>query len=275
MKETIFLNGQFVDSKEAGISVLTPGFLFGYGLFETMRAYRNRIVYFDMHMKRILQASRLIGIKPYYNEGELKAVINKAVQLNGASDSYVRLTLWKSDGKAGILVIVRQYLAFSPKKYLAGFRGCVSEFRQGENSFLPGIKSTSRVMLELAYTLAKERKFDEAVILNNRGYIAEASRSNIFFIKGKELFTPALACGCLKGITRQVIFDLARKYNIGVNEGEFTLADLYKAEGAFLTNSLMGVMPLVSVEKISIGKAGRLTKFLINKYNLLVEGGQI
>jgi branched-subunit amino acid aminotransferase/4-amino-4-deoxychorismate lyase len=216
-----------------------------------------------------MESSRLIGIKPYYNDGEIKAVIRKAVKLNGSNDSYVRLTLWKSEGRDGILIIVREYSPYPLKKYLAGLRACVSKFRQGENSFLSGIKTTSRVILELAYACAKEKRFDEAIILNNRGYIAEASRSNIFFVKGNELFTPSLACGCLKGITRQVIFDLAGKYNIRVNEGEFTPGDLYNAEEVFLTNSLMGVIPLVSVEKISIGRDALLTRFFINKYNSL------
>jgi len=269
VKETVFLNGQYVNPQEAGISVLNSGFLLGYGLFESMRLYQNKIVYFDQHMKRIMESSRLIGIKPYYNEGKIKEVIRKTVKLNGFSDSYVRLTLWKSDGRDGILVIARQYAPYPFKKYLAGFRACVSNFRQAEKSILSGIKSTSRLMLELAYADAKEKKFDEAIILNNRGYLAEASRCNIFFVKGNELFTPSLACGCLKGITRQVIFDLAGKCGLCVNEGEFTPGDLYNADEAFLTNSLMGVMPLFSVGKTVINRASNLTGVFINKYDLL------
>ncbi len=269
MKETIFLNGKFVNSEEAKISVLNSGFLFGYGLFETMRSYQKRIVYFAWHMKRIMESSRLIGINPPYSIGRLKAVIIETVKLNGSRDTYVRLTLWKTNDYTGILVVAREYAPYPPKKYLAGFRACVSEFRQDENSFFTGIKATCRVMLELAYARAKENRFDEAIILNSRGYIAEVSRGNIFFVKDNELFTPSLECGCLKGITRKVIFDLAMKYNIGLNEGKFTLNDLYHADEAFLTNSLMGVMPLVSMEKISISRAAKLTKFFINKYNLL------
>ncbi len=263
----IFLNGKFVNPEEANVSALSQGFLFGYGLFETMRSYQKRIVYFNQHMRRIMESSRLIGINPSYSIDKIKAIINETVKLNGSCDNYVRLTLWKSDGQAGILVIVREYFPYPFKKYMVGFRACVSKFVQEENSFLSGIKTTSRVMIELAYACAKEKKFDEAVILNSRGYIAEASRSNIFFVKGNELFTPSLACGCLKGITRQAIFDLARERNIIVNEGEFTLNDLYNADEAFLTNSLMGVMPLVSLGKISISRASSLTKFFIAKYN--------
>lgn len=267
MKETIFLNGKFVDPKEANISVLNPGFLLGYGLFETMRLYHNKIIYFGRHIERIRKSSDLLGIPMPYTIGKIKAIINEIVKLNWFCDNYVKLTLWKSDGRAGILVISREYSPYPAKKYQVGFRVCVSKFRQAENSFLSGIKTTSRVMLELAYAFAKEKKFDEALILNGRGYIAEASRSNIFFVKGNELFTPSLACGCLKGITRQAVFDLAGQCNIIVNEGEFTLDDLYNADEAFLTNSLIGIMPLVSVGKIAISRAGRITRLFIAKYN--------
>ncbi len=269
MKETIFLNGKFVSLTEAKVSVLSPGFLLGYGLFETMRSYQGKIVYFEQHLKRLMESSRLIGITPPYSIGKIKAIINETVKLNGSCDNYVRLTLWKSDGQMGNLVIAREYTPFPPRKYLTGFRACVSGLRQAENSFFSGIKATCRVMLELAYTRAKENKFDEAIILNSRGYIAETSRSNIFFVKDNELFTPSLECGCLNGVTRNVIVDLAKAYDIGLNEGKFTLNDLYHADEAFLTNSLMGVIPLVSVEKISISRAAKLTKFFINKYNLL------
>lgn len=267
MQETVFLNGKFVDPQEAGISVFDPGFLLGYGLFETMRSYKDKIVYFSRHMRRIMESSRLIGIKPYCSGNEIKTAINKAVKLNGSGDSYVRLTLWNG----GILVIVRDYSPYSLKKYHVGFNGCISKFRQNENYFLSGIKTVSRVMLELAYSYAKGNKFDEAILLNSRGYLAEASRSNIFFAKGKELFTPSLSCGCLKGITRQAVFDLAEECNIGVNEGEFTLGDLYSADGAFLTNSLMGIMPLASVEQTAISRNSKLTRLFINKYNLLIN----
>lgn len=267
MKETIFLNGKFVNSEEAKVSVLNPGFLCGYGLFETMRAYQKRIVYFDQHMKRIMEASRLIGLTPTYSTGTIKGIINETVKLNGSCDNYVRLTLWKSDGRTGTLVIAREYAPYPPKKYLTGFRACVSSFRQDENSFFSRVKATCRLMLELAYARAKENSFDEAIILNNRGYIAEASRSNVFFVKDNELFTPSLECGCLKGITRKVIFDLAKKYDIALSEGKFTPDDLYNADEAFLTNSLMGVMPLVSVEGISLSGARSLGKFFIAKYN--------
>jgi len=130
-------------------------------------------------------------------------------------------------------------------------------------------------LYQLSLGQAQDKGFDEALILNSRGFIAEAARSNIFLVKGDALFTPTLSCGCLAGITRKVVFDLAKRNNIKIYEGRFILKDLYEADEAFLTNSLMGVMPLVAVEKhlIKKGLRGKITGYFIKKYNSLLKNG--
>jgi branched-subunit amino acid aminotransferase/4-amino-4-deoxychorismate lyase len=273
MKQIVFLNGAFLNLNEAKLPVFSPGFLWGLGLFETMRAYNNRIVYLKEHLKRIKGSSGLVGIELLYSSGELKKIIQKTLALNSIKDAYVRLTLWKSEKRADILVAAKKFNSPSAKKYKTGFRAGVSGIRQDENSFLAKIKSTNRILYELSYRQAKSRGFDEAIIMNNRGYIAEGSRCNIFFSKENEIFTPALSCGCLPGITRRAIFDLAQKYSLRVFEGNFTLRDLSEAEEAFLTNSLIGVMPLSCVEQKNIGKSGcgKLTRFFIERYTSLLR----
>lgn len=273
MKEIIFLNGEFIPQVEAKVSVLTPGFLYGWGLFETMRSYHNRIVYFTQHLIRIKNSCKLMDMKFPYSQAKLKEIIKRTVKINGFKDAYVRLTLWKSDSGTDILIMVRKYQPYSSKKYQNGFRVCICPFRQNENSFFARLKTINYLLYRLAYLEAKDKGFDEAIILNNRGYIADGSRSNIFLVKDKEIFTPALECGCLDGITRRVIFDLAKKHNIRIYEGNFTLQDLYAADEAFLTNSLMGVMPLTSLERETIGKdkCKKLTKFFIGRYHSLLR----
>lgn len=269
----IFLNGKFVPQEEAKLSLLSPGFLYGWGLFETMRATNNKIVYFAAHLARLKKSSRLISLRFPYPPEKLKEIIRKAVKKSGFKDAYIRLTLWKENLGTSSSVIVRKYKPYPPQKYKRGIKVDVSVFRQSENSFFARIKTTNRLLYELSYLEAEKKGFAGSIILNNRGYITEASRSNIFFVKGNELFTPALSCGCLAGITRRVIFDLAYKYNIKVYEGNFTLQDLYRAEEVFFTNSLAGVMPVASInqETIGQGKCGRLTKFFIGKYHCLLK----
>lgn len=273
LKEIIFLNGEFISRDQAKISVLEPGFLYSWGLFETMRSYNNNIVYFDAHLKRIKNSCKLINIRFPYTFDKLKEIIKNTIKMNNFSDAYVRLTLWKAQSSTGTLIIIKKYQPYPSIEYINGFRACISPFRQIENSFLARLKTTNYLFYQLAYAEAKKKKFDEAIILNNRGYIAEGSRSNIFLIKDNELFTPALESGCLNGVTRKVIFDLAEKYKIRISEGKFTLQDLCEADGAFLTNSLIGVMPLTWLEKHSIGKGrvDRITKFFMKKYNSLLK----
>lgn len=195
--------------------------------------------------------------------------------MHGSRDVHVRLVVWTGEGKNNILVMVRKYKPPILKGRYRGFSACVSAFRQTENSFFTRLKTTSRLFYELARQAAKDKGFNEAIILNTRGYLAEGTKSNIFFVKDKGIFTPALSCGCLEGITRKVIFDIARDSKLRVDEGNFTLRDLYEADEAFFTNSLMGVMPLTSLErrKLKAGIPGRLTKFFMRKYNALLENG--
>jgi len=273
MQGIIFLNGKFIPGEQARLPILTPGFLYGWGLFETMRAYNNRIVYFDKHLERLKKSARLLNIRCPYPPAELKDIIQRIVKINGLKDAYVRLTLWKCEEGTDILVAVKKYQPYSSQEYKNGFRACISPFRQNEDSFLAQLKTTNYLLYRLAYTKAREKGFDEAIILNHKGYIAETSRSNLFFIKDKELFTPSLECSCLDGITRRVVFDLAKKYNIKAYEGNFSISDLYACDEVFLTNSLVGIMPLVSVEerRIGLGRSQyKLTRFFREKYKSLL-----
>lgn len=259
---------------EAQLPLITPGFLYGWGLFETMRSYNNKIVYLNEHLARIKNSSKLIKMTFPYSQARLKKIIKETVKINNFKDAYVRLTLWvKSNNLTDTSIIVRRYKPFSAKKYKRGFSCSISLLRLCEDSFLAGLKTTNYLLYQLSYLEAKNKGFDEAIILNNRGYICEGSRSNIFFVKDNEIFTPALECGCLDGITRQVIFDMAKKYNIKIEEGRFTLGNLYEADEAFLTNSLMGVMPLESIEKQLIDGPSKITKFFMKKHELLLKNG--
>jgi len=275
MKEIVFLNGNFCGAAKACIPAEDPGLLQGIGLFETMRSRNRKIVYFDEHLTRIKNSCKLIDLKFPYSVSRLKNIIKKMVEINAVRDARVRLTLWGSKSGTSILVTAKKYNPFSLGKYKTGFTAEVAAFKQNEDSWLSQIKTTNRLYYELCLREAETLGFDEALIVNNSGYIAEATRSNIFLAKNNEIFTPYLKCGCLDGITRKAIFDLAKKYKIKAHEENFTLQDLYYADEAFLTNSLMGVMPLVSVEKnkIANGKRGKLTKVFINKYNLLFKNG--
>lgn len=273
--QIVFLNGKFLKAEQAKVSTLDAGFLYGFGLFETMRSYHCHIVYLDLHLERIRNSCKLMDMKFPYPLNKLKAGIERTVEINNFPDAYVRLSLWKAQRGTDTLILVKKYRPYPAHKYKNGFRACVSRFRQNEDSFLARLKTSNYLLYRLAYLEAKNKGFDEAIILNSRGYIAETSRANIFLVKDKALFTPSLECGCLDGITRRLILNLAKKYRIPVNEGNFTLSDLFNADEVFFTNSLMGIMPLASLERKRLKQRPgqyRLTGFFGKKYKSLLSG---
>lgn len=270
------MNDKFMPAEDARVSVSSPGFFYGWGLFETMRSYNGKIVYLDAHLQRLEEGCLKIGIELKHSAANLKQLVKKAVRINGFKDAYVKLILWKDAPNTGLLILAKNYQPPPLQNYKEGFSAAVSSLRQAESLGLARIKTISRLLYELSLKEADSQGFDEALILNNRGYICEATRSSIFLVKNSELFTPSLDCGCLGGITRKVIFDFAKVHKIKAYECNLTIRDLFEADEAFLTNSLMGVMPLVSVEKQQIGKGAKyfkLTKFFMEKYKYLLKNG--
>jgi len=251
------------------------GLLRGIGLFETMRAYRGNIIYFNQHIARIRSSGKIFGLELPFSTGKIRKIVKRLLALGSLSDARLRLTLWQDDGGSEIMVAASGYKPYPLNKYKQGFSAGIASLRQGQDSFLAQHKTSSRLIYEANFYEAQRRGFDEAIMLNQRGDITEATRSNIFFAKNKTLFTPALDCGCLSGITRRVVGDLAAQYGIELYEGRFTLEDLYAADEAFLTNSLMGIMSLRRVENKYLIKCKtlKITGLFMREYNGLLRRG--
>ena len=246
--------------------------VYEFGLFETLRAYKGKIVYLPQHLFRLRKSSQLLGIKPPCSSRKLMGMIKKTIKTSSFKDIYVKLILLASGDKTDILIIAKEYKPHPGKKYVFGYSAEISKFRQGD-TFLAQIKQLNRFVYERSFEAAKAKGFDEAIILNRQGKLAEGSRTNLFMVKGKEIFTPHLKCGCLPGITRKAIFDLSKKHKIKILEGWFEPEVLFEADEAFLTNSLIGVMPLKKLGRKTIGKgSNRLTRFFMKKYKRLLHG---
>lgn len=235
------------------------------GLFETMRAYHGHIFGLDEHIKRLKDSAKIIGLAITASNQELRLLVNAAVKKNRYKDQRVKLIACKVEGKTNILIEVEKYLAYPAEKYYKGFRAVVSDALQDKSCVNYCVKSLERSFYERAYSKAKAVGADEAIILNTRNQLAEATRSNIFLIQQGRLLTPKISCGCLPGITRRVIIAIAKKNGIKVYEGIFGIPDLDAADEAFLTNSLIGVMPL--------GPVGEITKLFMREYKNLLQKG--
>jgi len=264
----IYLNNKFLFLNNKETELFNSGLLSGYGVFETMRSYKGNIVYLDAHLERLIKSAKLLGLNFNYSKKYLESVVKKSVNIEKFNDSYVKLLAFLGQDKTNIAIIVKRYNPFPEKKYNRGFKIRVSPYQWTPDPQLGRIKTLSRVGLELAYNRARKQGLDEAILLNNKGSIVEGTRTNIFLVKNKKIITPSLECGCLAGITRKVVFDLAKINGIKIIEEKINLKDLLAADEAFLTNSLLGIMPARDYKRKS---RGPVTDFLIQEYKNILE----
>jgi branched-chain amino acid aminotransferase len=288
MEEVIYLNGSLVPRSEAKVSVFDHGFLYGYGLFETMRAYNGRIFLLERHIERLITSAAGIGLNVGLSGTDLGKACTETVIANNLNEARIRLTVTHGEaesfpwadtaGKNTVVITARPYTPFSEEKYRQGFRVGVASLRRNSQSLISGVKSTNYLDNVLAKMEINKDGLDEALMLNEKGYIAECGSSNIFFIGDSGLVTPSKTSGMLPGITRALVIELAGILDIKVAETHVGLSDLNTFQEAFVTNSTMEIMPLVSVRDetgytvtIGNGKPGRITRRLTIAYKERVE----
>ena len=190
-----------------------------------------------MHLKRLRAGLKILGIKtPSIDPSVLKEVWHR----NHLSCGRVRLMVWQEGNQTHVMVVALPLKVSSNKKY----RVCLVKTNRIANDRLADLKSLDYGLFARANTRARAKGFDEALLLNRSGHIFEASRANIFWIKGKVLYTPPLSSGCLNGITRQQVIQHAKSSKIFVKEKNLTPEILKESDAAFLTNSLIGIKPI-------------------------------
>jgi len=288
MIEVIYLNGQLKNRSEAKLSAFDRGFLYGYGLFETMRAYHGHIFRLDSHLTRLRCSAESIGLTHGIlttEEGKqsLKAACLATLEANELGDARIRLTVSAGEGdmtpdsgtcpEPTILIAARTLDPLPPEKYEAGFKAALSFLRRNSQSPLSRLKSTCYLENILARTTARACGHDEAIFLNEQAYLAEGSTTNVFLVSDGELVTPSFESGVLPGIARETVLEIARTSNIKATERVVELKELIEAEEAFFTNSILEVMPLTWFEgkPVGTGKPGRLTRELMAAYRRLVD----
>jgi branched-chain amino acid aminotransferase len=281
MSEMVYLNGSLVPREDARIMALDYGFLYGYGLFETMRAYGGKVFRLEQHLERLTGSAEKLGIK--VDKSVLKDAVVDTIKANGLSDARIRLTVSVGEGSMvpdpascdspTVLVVAGGYRPLPEEVYEKGFRAIVSSVRRKSQSPISAMKSLNYLESMLARREARAAGVDEAICLNEKGMLAEASMSNVFLVAGGILKTPAIECGVLPGITRQAVLELAGKLKIPILEDDITLDELIKAEETFLTNSVIEIMPLTGVDGklIGMGEPGQVTQRLMFAYKEMVE----
>lgn len=275
MKKFVYVDGIFVPKERALISVFDYGLLYGFGVFESMRAYNGRVFKFEEHLKRMKNSAKKVGIK--FDDKKMQGAVIKLLAKNNLKNAYVRATLTYGIGKSRLILDGKQkpaLIVFAEelpkdlrKKQFDGVKVGFSKIRQYSKSSLNSIKSTNYLQTALRKNEAKERRLGDIIILNEKNDVVEASTSNIFMVdKNSTLTTPRIQDGCLPGITRKTIIKMAKKLKTMTIERRVKPRELLKAKEVFMTNSIMEIVPIIQIGKTKI-KKGDLTKKLQEEYN--------
>ena len=268
----VFLDNRTVPESEAVVSVYDHGFLYGDGIYETMRAYGGVVFMLRRHIERLARSASMIGLK-LPEEGKIIDAIYQTLGANDLSEAYIRITVSRGKGPIGLdpglcreptfIVITEQFRGYPVSCREKGMRLILAKTRRNAIEAVdPKIKSLNFLNNILAKKEAKEKGADEAIMLNTAGFLTEGTVCNIFFVGDGVLFTPSTEAGILDGITRGLVIALAREIGIPVEEGMFRPADLFRATEVFFTNTSAEIMPVASVDNVGFRPgevAGRLS----------------
>lgn len=275
----VFLNKGLVDADSAKVSVYDHGFLYGDGIYETMRAYEGVVFMFERHVERLSRSASLIRLS-IPDSGFIRDAVYATIRGNGLANAYVRITVSRGRGPIGLdpglcrtptfVVIAEPFKEYGEELYRDGVRLVIAETRRNHALALnPRIKSLNFLNNIFAKMEAVDKGAYEAIMLNPDGYIAEGTVSNIFFVRGGILCTPSEDVGILDGITRGLVISAAKKEGIPVDEGLFLPGDLYGASEVFFSNTTGEVMPVSRVDGV-IYKVGEITAAIHKAYREVV-----
>ncbi len=262
----VYLNGEFVKSDQAMISVFDQGLLFGDGIFESFRSVDDRLYQFPQHYKRLVQSAEALMYPVTFTQQGLEAILMELRQRNGLNDAYYRITITRGKGQIGFrrelgddltcLVIGREFQGFDQACYQDGIELKVARTRRNAPEAInPKIKSISNLNSLLGKLEAKAAGAFEVIMLNNKNHICEGAASNIFWTRDRWVFTPAASTGLLEGVTRSTIIRLCEEQiNLRVISGEFMLQDLKCSDEVFITSTSLEVMPVVKVDDFTINQ---------------------
>lgn len=281
MSATVSVNGRISPARDAVISVFDHGFLYGEGIYETMRTYHGLPFLYDRHMRRLRNSARMIVLELPFTDETLEGQIRDtmaAADLQGG-EAYIRVLVTRGVGeltydpaatpRPSVIIIVKPHVDPPAEAYDNGVRVVIVDVvRNHPDTVNPMIKSNNLLNSALAAQEAIRRGGFEGIMRNHRGELSECTTSNLFVVKNGIALTPPLSAGLLPGITREFLFDVGRDVGVQVREEVLRDADLFGADEAFLTSTTREALPIVTVDDRSIGngRPGAVTKRLLEGF---------
>ena len=285
MSATVNVNGRITPECEAVISVFDHGFLYGEGIYETMRTYGGRPFLFDRHVRRLRRSARMIELALPFSDDQLASQI-RATQTAAALDgeAYIRVLITRGVGELtydlkatpspSVVIIVKPQIDPATEVYDKGVRVVIVDVvRNHPATVNPMIKSNNLMNSALAMQQALRSNAFEGVMRNYKGELTECTTANLFIVKDNVALTPPLEAGLLPGITREFLFDVGKEAGIEVVEKTLFDDDLFRADEAFLTSTTRELVPIVTVNDRTIGdgRPGPVTWKLLHAFRRAVD----
>ena len=277
----IWLDGKFVSWKKAKIHVLSHGLHYGSCVFEGARIYNGNIFKLNEHTKRLFLSSKILGFKLPYTEKEINKVCEQIIKKQSIKNGYLRPFAWRGSEMMAIsaqnttihvaIATWEMSTYFDKRKKFNGIKLQTSKWmRPPLNTAPTQAKAAGLYMIcTLSKHIAEKKGFDDSLMLDSNGYVAESTGANIFFVKNNTLYTPIADC-FLNGITRQTVIKLAKKNNIKVVEKRILPKELLKADEIFLTGTAVEITPVSQIDKKKFN-VGEVTKKLLSLFSNLVK----
>ena len=281
MAATVSVNGRVTSEHDAVISVFDHGFLYGEGVYETLRTYNRRPFVFDRHTRRLRQSARMIALDVPFSDDELATRIAETMTAAALDDNeaYIRVLLTRGIGELtydpaatptpSLVIIVKPQVDPPPAAYRDGVGVAIVDIiRNHPASVNPVIKSNNLMNSALAMQEALRRGAFEGVMRNYKGELSECTTANLFVVKEGRIRTPPLNSGLLPGITRELVFEIGRGEGIDVLESVLRDDDLYTSDEAFLTSTTRELVPITTVDNrpVGNGKPGPVSTRLLESY---------
>ena len=290
--ELIYINGKFLPRDEAKVSVLDHGFLYGSGVFETMRAYRGNVFMVDKHIERLFRSAEAVYLNIPMGKLEIKKDIEDTVSKNRFKDAYIRITISRGEGEPGldpdlcqsptVVIYAKEFKPYPEEWYSEGVKIAVTSIKKGSPDYIKiPLKACNYYLPNFFAKLeAKKRGAVEGIMLTEDGYIAEGTVSNIFIVSRGVLITPPAGANILNGVTREIVVQIAKESNIPFKEEKFLKDKLIKADECFLTNTTFEIMPVKEVDdfktcpeqwrRIGERSPGNITTLLMERFKRVV-----
>jgi len=279
----VYINGELVPKSQAKISVFDHGFLYGDGVFESVLVTSGVAFKLKEHIDRLYDSAKVLCLEIPMSKEEMIKTVADVVRANGFKDAYIRLIVTRGVGDLGldprkcqkptIIIIVDKIKLYDEGALSKGLTAVISSVRRDRvDATTHEVKSMNYLNNILAKLEANAVGADEAIMLDDRGFVSEGTADNIFIVKDGVIYTPPRTCGILLGITRARVMKLAEELGYKVVEKDITPAEVLTADEVFLTGTAAGVVPVTKIagRVVGDGKPGPITRKLMERFSKLL-----